>query len=229
MKSLRYIVIFIIALLCTEDISAQGVRIYKNDKSVIEIPYAELDSIVALETIDAAIEFVDLGLSVKWASMNVGAKTIEDYGFYFAWGETKEKADYTADNSLMTGAKVDDIAGNDEYDAATALLGSGVRMPTKTELLELLDNTTVEFKTINGVDGRLFISKKNANSIFLPAAGIRNGSKINFLGTFGAYWTSTPKATELSNEAFYLDFQPSYTDWNFFNRYHGCSIRAVKK
>ena len=231
MRNIKFVVICILAVFCCSTVSAQGVKIYKNDNTVIEIPYTELDSIVAVESFDteAAFEFVDMGLSVKWASMNVGATSPEDYGSYFAWGEIEEKSTYTDDNSMTTGVKMQDIAGNVKYDAAAALLGDGARLPTKAELDELLSNCNVEYKTVNGIDGRRFVSKKNGNSIFLPASGIRNDAKINFLGTFGAYWTSTPKDTELNNEAFYLDFQPSYTDWNYFNRYHGCSIRAVKK
>lgn len=231
MKNIKFIVVCFLTLFCCSNIFAQGVKIYKNNNTIIEIPYTELDSIVAVDSFgtEETMEFVDLGLSVKWASMNIGATSCEDYGSYFAWGEIEEKSMYIDDNSINTGVKLDDFAGNKKYDAAAAILGDGARMPTKAELEELLNNCKVEFKTINGIDGRMFVSKKNGNSIFLPAAGIRNDSKINFLGTFGAYWTSSPKATELNNEAFYLDIQPSYTDWNYFNRYHGCSIRAVKK
>ena len=231
MRNIKFFILGILVVFCCSNIFAQGVKIYKNDNTVFEIPYSELDSIVAVESFgnESAIEYIDLGLSVKWASMNVGAVTPEDYGYYFAWGEIEQKDTYTDDNSITTGVKMGDIAGKTDYDAAAAILGDGARMPTKAELEELLNNCNVEFKTINGIDGRQIVSKKNGNAIFLPAAGIRNGAKTNFLGSFGAYWTSTPKDTELNNEAFYLDFQPSYTDWNYFNRYHGCNIRAVKK
>ena len=229
MKSIKFLVLGILAVFCASNISAQGVKVYKSDNTVIEIPYNELDSIVAVEAFEAEMEFVDMGLSVKWASMNVGAKLPEDYGYYFAWAETAAKDEYTDDNSTSTGQKLSDIAGKSEYDAAAAILGDGARLPTKAELEELINNTTTEWTTRNGIEGRLVTSTKNGNSIFMPAAGIRNGSKTNFLGLFGSYWTSTPKDGQNEMNAFYLDFNISYFDWNVYNRYHGNSIRAVRK
>lgn len=229
MKSIKFLVLGILAVFCASNISAQGVKVYKSDNTVIEIPYNELDSIVAVEAFEAEMEFVDMGLSVKWASMNVGAKLPEDYGYYFAWAETAAKDEYTDDNSTSTGQKLSDIAGKPEYDAAAAILGDGARLPTKAELEELINNTTTEWTTRNGIEGRLVTSTKNGNSIFMPAAGIRNGSKTNFLGLFGSYWTSTPKDGQNEMNAFYLDFNISYFDWNVYNRYHGNSIRAVRK
>ena len=229
MKNIKFIVICIMAAFCSTTMSAQGVKIYKSDNTVIEIPYNELDSIVGVESFKAEMEFVDLGLSVKWASMNVGASSPEEYGDYFAWGEIEGKDEYTDDNSITTGSRMDDIAGNKKYDAAAAILGDGARLPTKAEIEELLNNCTTVWTTQNGIEGRLVTSKKNGNSIFMPAAGIRNGKKTNFLGMFGSYWSSTPEQGANNLNAFYLDFNTSYFDWNVYNRYHGNSVRAVHK
>ncbi len=78
-------------------------------------------------------EYVDLGLSVKWATCNVGATKPEEYGNYYAWGETATKSEYTEDNSLTYGKQMRDISGNAQYDAATANWGGTWRMPTNDE------------------------------------------------------------------------------------------------
>ena len=119
--------------------------------------------------------YVDLGLSVKWATCNVGAKSPEDYGSYFAWGETTKKDTYTKENSKTKGKSFGDISGNSAYDAARANWGSTWRLPTKAECQELIDNCTWTLTTYNGKKGYKVVSKKNNNSIFLPAAGGRYG------------------------------------------------------
>ena len=76
-------------------------------------------------------KYVDLGLSVKWATVNIGATLPADYGNYYAWGETETKDEYTSDYSVTYGdSSIDDFAGNATYDAATANWGSSWRMPT---------------------------------------------------------------------------------------------------
>ena len=82
-------------------------------------------------------EWVDLDLSVKWATTNVGASSPSDYGYYFAWGETSTKSEYTEANSRTRKTSMGDIAGNDAYDAARANWGGTWRLPTKAECEEL--------------------------------------------------------------------------------------------
>ncbi len=231
MRNIKFVLAAVIAVFFTSGIFAQSVKIYKSDKSVIDIPYSELDSIVTFPVDECVntIEFVDMGLSVMWANMNIGSTAPEEYGSYFAWGELSEKGSYTETNCITTGVEMKDITGNVEYDVAAAMLGDGARIPTKAEIEELVDNCTIERCTLNGVEGRLFKSKKNHNSIFLPAVGMRNGAKTNFAGTYGAYWSSTPKGGELSDNAYFLDFKSSYDDQSNSNRYYGYSVRAVKK
>ena len=148
-------------------------------------------------------EYVDLGLSVKWATCNVGATSPEDYGHYFAWGETRPKAEYTVENSLTCGKQMSDISGNVNYDAATANWGGDWRMPTKEEMKELC-NCAWERTTQNGVNVYR-VTGPNGNSIFLPAAGLRKGSSLNGAGSGGYYWSSTPYDYD-DDYAYNLDF-----------------------
>ncbi len=172
-------------------------------------------------------EYVDLGVSVKWATCNVGAVKPEEYGDYFAWGETEPKEEYTEENSIFYGDKtIGNIAGNVQYDAARANWGSSWRLPTIDEMKELLENCKHKWVKQNGVEGRLFTSKKNGKSIFLPAAGFRYGSSLNFAGEYGNYWGATPTESG-SYSACYLYFSSGDAYWYWRNRGYGCSVRPV--
>ena len=122
-------------------------------------------------------EYVDLGLSVRWATCNVGANNPEDYGDYYAWGETKTKKEYTEEN-CETYKNIGDIKGTSR-DVAHVRWGSPWRMPTEEESQELIDNCDWEWTTLNGVEGSKVTSRKNGNSIFLPAAGWRYGTSLS--------------------------------------------------
>ena len=140
-------------------------------------------------------EYVDLGLSVKWATCNVGASEPEDYGNYYAWGETSKKTEYTKDNSKTYGKSMGDIKGNSNYDAARANWGGTWRLPTKAECQELVDRCTWKWTTQNGVNGYK-VTGPNGNSIFLPATGARHGSSFNLAREYGCYWSSTPNESD---------------------------------
>ena len=158
-------------------------------------------------------EYVDLGLSVKWATCNVGATSPEDYGDYFAWGETETKSEYTEGNSATYGLSISELQSqgyidsdgnlNPQYDAATANWGGDWRMPTYSEQEELLNNCTWTWTTRNfhgfrslitmnqnGVKGYK-VTGPNGNSIFLPAAGDRLESWLGNAGSGGSYGSST--------------------------------------
>ena len=173
-------------------------------------------------------EYVDLGLSVKWATCNVGASKPEEYGNYYAWGETSTKSNYSSDNSVTYGKNFSDIGGNPTYDVARKQWGSTWRLPTKAEFDELLSNCTWTWTTQNGIKGCKVTSKKNGNSIFLPAAGWRNGSSLLNQGTFGGYWSSTPHES-YSGSAFYLDFSSGGHSTSWGSRLNGRSVRPVCK
>ena len=189
--------------------------------------YSEVVSFTTLET-PVEYEYVDLGLpsGLKWATHNIGATTPEEYGDYYAWGEVLTKETYTEANSETYGKSMSDISGT-EYDAATFNWSGDWRMPTRTEMQELIDNCTWTWVTQNGVYGYKVASKVNSNSIFLPAAGYRNGASLNHAGNNGSYWSSTPY---YSDRADYLSFNRSSHDVdNVFYRNYGYTVRPVRE
>ena len=183
-------------------------------------------------------EWVDLGLpsGLKWATCNVGANSPEDYGNYYAWGETTTKSTYTEDNSLTYGLNESQLqsqgyidgSGNltPSHDAATANWGGSWRMPTKTEMQELIDNCTRTWTTQNGVKGTK-MTGPNGNSIFLPASGGRYGSSLNFVGSLGYYWSSTPlDGNDFSAyDLFFKDFS-AFVNWGYY-RSNGFTVRPI--
>ena len=178
---------------------------------------------------------IDLGLpsGTKWACCNVGAEKPEDYGGYFAWGETAEKTRYYwdtythCDGSRETCHDIGkDIAGT-QYDAATANWGSPWVMPNKEQMEELINSCTSEWTTENGVNGRRFTGPNGA-SIFLPAAGWRWEDDLDNAGSYGYYWSSTLYESN-TYYAWYLSFYSGYVYMNKFYRYDGQSVRPVLK
>ena len=187
-------------------------------------------------------EYVDLGLSVKWATCNVGANKPEEYGDYFAWGETEPKSTYdwstykwsNGDNANLTKYCYDSwygIVDNKTVldlsdDAARANWGGSWRMPTKAEQDELRENCTWTWTTQNGVNGYKVTSKKNGNSIFLPAAGCRNDSSLNYAGSNGDYRSSS-LYTLAPDFACGLYFGSGYVGWGISYRFVGFTVRPV--
>ena len=151
-------------------------------------------------------EYVDLGLSVKWATCNVGATSPEDYGDYFAWGETTAKSNYdwttykwcngsyntlTKYNTDLSYGIIDNKTVLDlADDAATANWGNGCRTPTAGEWEELLSHCTSVWTTQNGVNGLRFTGP-NGNTLFLPAAGGRWDDDLLDANISGYYWSSS--------------------------------------
>ena len=173
-------------------------------------------------------EWVDLGLpsGLKWATCNVGAKMPEQCGNYYAWGETKPKDEYTQENSVTYGKQMGDISGNAQYDAATANWGGDWRMPTSTEMTELIGKCTWEWIKQNGVRGYK-VTGLNGNSIFLPAVGCFEGATFTS-GSCGNsyYWSSTPYSV-----AYYvnsLSFDSGKHLMSSFNCFRGHTVRPVK-
>ena len=190
-------------------------------------------------------EYVDLGLpsGIKWATCNVGANSPEEYGDYFAWGETQPKRRYTwstykycnGDEDSMTkyctkstwGIVDNKTTLELEDDAAHVNWGGNWRMPTRAEQDELRDtnNCTWEWTTLNGVEGYKVTSVKNGNSIFLPAAGYRGNDDLSSAG--GRYCWSSSLSSSYSYEAYLLDFNSGYVSWDCDYRYYGRSVRPV--
>lgn len=173
-------------------------------------------------------EWVDLGLpsGLKWATCNVGASTPDDYGDYFAWGDTITKSNYDYDSYASYGKSWGDIGGDSSRDAARSNWGGRWRMPTEAEFQELIDNCTWTWTAQNGHKGYKVTSKKNSQSIFLPAAGYRSGGTLCSDGERGFYWSSTP-ADSSTYDAYSLYFREGYRNVNWYYRYVGRSVRPV--
>lgn len=169
-------------------------------------------------------EYVDLGLSVKWATCNIGATTPEDYGDYFAWGETNTKSTYSLDTYTYTDNKP---VLDPENDAARINWGGSWRMPTDAEWQELRDNCTWTWTTLNGING-YEVKGSNGNAIFLPAAGFRSSNNVFYTGHYGCYWSSSLD-TVAPNNAKFVEFQSENNDIfrNYYSRVCGQSVRAV--
>lgn len=151
-------------------------------------------------------DYVDLGLSVKWATCNVGADKPEDNGNLYAWGETEVKEQYTMRTSKwgfmpfsLKKYNIDSEQGTVdnkttldlEDDVAHVTWGDNWRMPTREEMDELHDNCTWEWTTLNGVNGYRVTSKKQGytdRSIFFPAAGYKANGRYEY-GSNGNYWS----------------------------------------
>ena len=189
----------------------------------------------------AGVEAVDLGLSVKWANMNVGATKPSGFGTYFAWGEIKPKQVYSwgtyawsrGDTQFLLKYNVTDritrLAPSD--DAARANWGGNWRMPTADEYEELINNCRWEWTTKDGINGYKVISKKNGKSIFMPITGFRYYEGVQFRAIKGVYWTSE-LYTITPTKAWCLEFDFSNVELHFgnlsSNRFSGRVIRAVK-
>ena len=171
-------------------------------------------------------KYVDLGLSVKWATCNIGASSPEEYGNYYAWGEIDTKSTYTSSNSSTEGVIMNDISGNVQYDAARANWGGNWRIPTKAEFEELKNKCSWTWTTQNGVKGYK-VTGTNGNSIFLPAAGRINVSTPNGTGSFGYYSSSTPYVNSYADYAYHLYFDGASCYMYHYNRRFGETIRPV--
>ncbi len=182
--------------------------------------------------------YVDLGLpsGLKWATCNVGASSPEDYGNYYAWGETTTKSTYTEDNSLTYGLSESQLqsqgyidgSGNltPSHDAATANWGGSWRMPTEDEMQELVDYCEWEWTQVNGVMGSKVIGP-NGSYIFLPAAGYRYGSSLYNAVLYGYCWSSSPYSG--SGYAYNLYFYTGRQAVGRSTRYYGNSVRPVSE
>lgn len=191
-------------------------------------------------------DWVDLGLpsGLLWATRNVGASSPEDYGDYFAWGETSPKSVYdgstyrycNGDDYLLTKYCNKSSYGYNGFtdnlttlqpgdDAASANYGG--RTPTKVEWQELMNHTTSQWTTQNGVYGRRFTGS-NGNSLFLPAAGARSDSSLYGDGSDGLYWSSSLD-TGRPVYAWVFGFRSGYQDMYDGVRNTGIAVRAVRQ
>lgn len=195
---------------------------------------------------DTEVKAIDLGLpsGTLWADRNVGAKSPEDFGAFFSWGNTdphypKTKNDWGEDDEAFDDYPFDeenytktegyklDGSIDSKHDAATANLGKPWRMPTEADFKELYDNCIWERKIINGVNGYKVTSKKNGNFLFFACSGLGYGSSWDYRGSYGYYWSSSFLS---ARNARLLNFysggvSPQYNNY----RYIGFAVRAVQK
>lgn len=186
-------------------------------------------------------EAVDLGLSVKWANMNIGAISPEGYGDYFAWGETTPKNTYDWSTYNWCKGSYNNITKyctNSSYgtvddkvtleladDAAHANWGGSWRMPTIAELNELRIKCKWQWTYMNGKKGYV-VTGPNGNFIFLPAAGYHGKESLGMVGLSGIYLPSSLDASSMIN-AYHLGFGEGFVSTSHGNRCDGLSVRAV--
>jgi len=195
-------------------------------------------------------EYVDLGLSVKWATCNVGAKAPSGWGDYYAWGETQTKSDYSwstyfdskdsSGNVFYTYTRgatgLKSISPTSGHDVAREMWGGLWRMPTKDELNELISKCKWIFTKLNKVEGCKIIGP-SGKSIFLPCSGSYLGKELKFQGSFGIYLTSSMdysinhgSKTYNEDAAAALIFVWGHTNIGGAcksNRCEGCPVRPV--
>ncbi len=216
-------------------VTAKGNAVNENSGNVVKKDNAN--------NIHNGHEYVDLGLpsGTLWATCNVGANAPEEYGDYFAWGETTPKSTYNwstykyCNGSYDTQTKyctsssygtVDNKTTLEAADdAARANWGGAWRMPTLAEQEELLNECTWSWTTLNGLSGYR-VTGTNGNSIFLPAAGHRRDSILGSAGSDGYYWSSSLDSGS-SVSVYVLRIYSSNFDWVYDYRYFGLSVRPV--
>ena len=193
----------------------------------------------------AEVIAVDLGLpsGKLWADRNVGAKSPEDYGAFFSWGNVephfpnKENMDWGDDDEAFDykfsseeykktpGYKLE---GNidAEHDAATVNLGESWCMPIEDDFQELYDNCDWTRKTVNGVNGYLVTSKINGNSIFFPCSGYGYGSSWSYRGGYGYYWSASFTSAVLARVLIFGS--GGVNPQGNSDRYYGFAVRPVQ-
>ena len=202
-------------------------------------------------------EYVDLGLpsGTLWATCNIGADNPEDYGLYFAWGETTGYTQDTTDGHSFNWASykyaIDDCNTLTKYcnyssygsygyngftdtltellpddDAAYVNWGANWRMPSLTQQDELRTKCTWTWTTRNGKNGYEVVGP-NGNSLFLPAAGSRHDTSLDYAGSGGNYWSRTLR-TDIPSLGWNLYFSSGRVYGSYYGRFDGLSVRPVR-
>ena len=234
---------------CTNNPSLSELWIKAGRQNMIDLR-KDNHTIIKLKGGAVTYEAVDLGLpsGVKWATMNVGATSPEEYGDYFAWGEVEPKSDYTWGTYRYANGTYDSLnkycdgssyGYNGYTDALTTLeeaddaarhnWGADWRMPTLEEYRELRSQCASEWTQMNGVNGRRFTGP-NGNSIFFPAAGNRGGEPLGLgsAGFYGFCWSSSLSTGGSPYFACYLAFNSDDIYLYGYYRYLGFPVRPVK-
>ena len=201
-------------------------------------------------TTSLALEYgaVDLGLSVLWNGVNLGADSPDKYGDFFAWGEVSSKSIYSSENYLYTGVSIGtetdpgwpsktkfyDIT-NTDYDAAHKILGDGWHMPSIEQVKELIDNCKWKYISYKGTSGFL-VTGDNGNRIFLPAAGRWQDETHQNVSTYTYLWAGNGETDKYALtgklcralSASYSVAGLSKSAGQVFDAYYGFNISPVK-
>ena len=228
-------------------ISLVGADCNQNGTVTIDDVTSLIDYLLSDSWPEAAHEWVDLGLpsGTLWATCNIGADSPEDYGDYFAWGETEPKevynwstykwcmgsnttmTKYCSNSNYGTNGFVDNKTELDpEDDAAYVNWGPSWRMPTMGQQEELCEECTWQWTTLNGVNGYM-ITGSNGKTIFMPAAGYRWNDSLDDAGSYGCYWSRTLYSSS-PYYAYSLYFDSGYVYWFYDYRNSGFPVRPVR-
>lgn len=231
----KRVVVYLLLFISSIAVMGQSIAVYSKDGGRFDYATKDIDSLVFTERVPLPltqpdrVEAVDLGLSVRWASCNIGAQRPSDAGAYFAWAETEEKevydwstyvdADCTQHRSSICGTL---------SDAAYVAWGGQWRLPSLKEMQELCDRCTWQWATQDGVPGCMVTGPSGA-SIFLPAAGVRQGGEAYLHAAYGSYLTGSADASNF----FYsrsLVFYKDASHWiDTSLRDYGQVARAVRR
>lgn len=223
--------LLVLMMVCTSVSAQYYMNIRKSDGTKAQYSVSEVDSV----WFSPAPSSVDLGLSVKWATFNIGASAPEDAGDYFAWGEVETKEEYKENNYKWYNGNSSDIKKYNSTDnkltlesaddVANVLWGGDWRMPTKDEFQELMDNCTWTWKE-NGYEVTGKKTGYTDNKIFIPAAGIISTDGLGSVGTIGYYWTSSINSEKWygSYGVMFFSFTKSMSD---FQRNDALPVRPV--
>lgn len=231
-------------------------ELYKNSLQYVtpEVSFIEEIGTISYVPKQELYEWVDLGLpsGTKWAAWNVGATKPEEYGLYFAWGETEgytaedvaagkkvfNWSDYkwcngsrdtlTKYNNTSSNGTIDNLTTLEQVDDAAYQSDNSCRMSTKADFEELIANTTSTWETLNDVEGRRFTSNMNGNSIFLPANGMCLNNLVMNTDISGFYLSSS-LGDNKSYECIRFTFTSKYSSIYYDMRCQGFAVRAVKK
>ena len=196
-------------------------------------------------------EYVEIG-GVKWATMNIGANSITDYGLYFQWADTQG---YTAEQvGNGEGQKhfepndykyYDEQGGYTKYnendglitllsedDAVNAAWGGNWRMPTVSEFIALDEAVTIAWTADyqgSGVAGMICTDKNDTSKVlFFPACGGANYGSVYDVGNYGCYWSGSLSADYGDSDAYYLYFGNGVVNWDSSNsRCYGYHVRGI--
>ena len=248
-RIMRHAAFVLLALLMPQVASAQS-SLYGdvNGDGVVNI--SDVNAVISVifdgpPQTDDGHECVDLGLpsGTLWATMNVGANNPEDYGDYFAWGETDPKqryewgtykfgtsmalTKYCTESDFGTIDNLTELEPAD--DAATVNWGPAWRMPSIEQMNELVTECDWLWQTVNGVNGYMLTSKHNGNKLFLPAAGCHMESSIYGAGVDGAYWSRSLETTFPCDAGYLVLHSSGYVYYcAIYDRYFGQSVRPVR-